>query len=121
MTSQALHWREWLAELLGTTLLIVGGLGAVTLDFGTHSPVAPLLPSHSVRFLLTGALFAATGSLIAISPLGRASGAHLNPSISLAFWLSGKMRHHDIGAYVFAQCLGAWLGAMLLRSAWPDF
>src|SRR5712692_5416382 len=90
----ALHWREWLAEFVGTGLLIVGGLGAVTLDFGSHSPIAPLLPSHSLRLLLTGALFAGTGSLIAVSPLGRISGAHINPAV--AFWLSGKMHRHDV-------------------------
>ena len=118
---EMLHWREWAAELAGTGLLMIGGLGAVTLDFGAHSPVAPLLPSHSLRLLLTGALFAGTGSLIAISPLGRISGAHLNPAVSLAFWLSGKMHHHDVGAYFAAQLAGALLGVGLLRLAWPDF
>ena len=119
--SGALHWREWLAEFVGTGLLIVGGLGAVTLDFGSHSPIAPLLPSHSLRLLLTGALFAGTGSLIAVSPLGRVSGAHINPAVSLAFWLSGKMHHHDVVVYVAAQCVGAFLGVMVLRLGWSDF
>src|SRR5579864_6882573 len=105
---EALHWREWMAELGGTGLIIVGGLGAVPLDFGSHSPIAPLLPSHSLRLLLTGALFAGTGSLIAISPLGRISGAHINPAVSLAFWLSGKMHHHDVVLYMAAQCVGAF-------------
>lgn len=118
---EMLHWREWAAELAGTALLMIGGLGAVTLDFGAHSPVAPLLPSHSLRLLLTGALFAGTGSLIAISPLGRISGAHINPAVSLAFWLSGKMHHHDVGAYFLAQLAGALLGVELLRLTWPDF
>lgn len=120
MKAEALHWREWLAELAGTALLLIGGLSAITLDFGTHSPVAKVLPSHSMRLLLTGALFAAAGSLIAISPLGRISGAHLNPAVSLAFWLSGKMHHHDVGAYVAAQCAGACLGAIAAKWAWPD-
>ena len=121
MTAESLHWREWLAELAGTAVLIIGGLGAVTLDFGSRSPVVPLLPSHSARLLLTGALFAGMGSLVAISPLGRVSGAHLNPTVSLAFWLSGKMHRHDIAAYVVAQCTGAWVGAMVLWLSWPDF
>jgi aquaporin Z len=121
VASNAVHWREWLAELAGTALLLIGGLGAVTLDFGAHSPVAAVVASHSARLLLTGTLFAGTGSLLAISPLGRTSGAHLNPAVSLAFWLSGKMHHHDFGAYVVAQCAGAVLGVLVLRAAWPDF
>ena len=120
MKSEALHWREWLAELTGTALLLIGGLSAVTLNFGSGSPVAPWLQSHSARLLLTGALFAGTGSLIAISPLGRVSGAHLNPAVTLAFWLSGKMHHHDVAAYIAAQCAGATIGAMTLRLVWPD-
>jgi len=115
------QWREWGAELAGTALLMLGGLGAVTLVFGSHSPVAIMMPSRSLRLLLTGALFAATGSLIAVSPLGRLSGAHLNPAVSLAFWMSGKMHRHDIAAYVTAQCVGAVLGVALLRATWPDF
>jgi len=75
----------------------------------------------SARLLLTGALFAGSGSLVAISPLGRISGAHLNPAVTLAFWLSGKVHRHDLVAYWLAQCLGALLGAILLRAAWPDF
>jgi aquaporin Z len=98
----------------------MGGLSAVTLDFGAHSPVASLIPSHSLRLLLTGALFAGTGALIAISPLGRISGAHLNPAVSLAFWLSRKMHDHDVAAYVIAQCLGGVLGAGVVRFAWSD-
>jgi aquaporin Z len=115
------HWREWLAEFVGTGLLIVGGLGALTLDFGRHSLVAPFLSSHSLRLLLTGVLFAGTGSLIALSPLGRISGAHLNPAVSIAFWLSRKMHPHDLGAYIAAQCAGAVAGTALLKAAWPDF
>ena len=121
MSSRAAHWHEWLAELAGTALLMIGGLGAVTFDFGAHSPVAGVLPSHSARLLLTGALFAGTGSLIAISPLGRVSGAHLNPAVTLAFWMTGKMHRHDVVAYVLAQSAGAMLGVLALRLAWPDF
>jgi aquaporin Z len=115
------HWYEWLAELAGTGLLIVGGLGAVTLNFGSHSVVAPFVSSHSLRLLLTGAMFAGTGSLVALSPLGRISGAHLNPAVSLAFWLSRKMHPHDLAAYITAQFAGAIAGAVFLRVAWPDF
>jgi aquaporin Z len=115
-----LHWREWAAELAGTALLLIGGLSAVTLNFGSHSPVATLLPSHSLRLLLTGAMFAGSGALVAISPLGRISGAHLNPAVSLAFWVSGKMHDHDVVAYLLAQCIGGVLGAGAVRLAWSD-
>jgi aquaporin Z len=96
---------EWGCELLGTMLLVLGGVSAVVLDFGIRSPVASALPSHSLRLLLTGLLFAGCGSLVAVSPIGRRSGAHLNPSITVALWCRGHLRTGDALGYVVAQCL----------------
>lgn len=109
---------EWGAELVGTGVLLLGGVSAICLDFGTGSPVATLLPSPSLRLLLTGMLFAACGSLFAITPLGRLSGAHLNPSVTVGFWLHRQVRHLDVAGYVLAQCLGALLGVGLARLLW---
>lgn len=112
------HWAEWGAELAGTALLLIGGLSAVTLDFSAGSPVPAAIPSTSWRLLLTGVLFAGTGALVTVSPLGRRSGAHLNPAVSLAFWLHRHLHWHDLVAYVVAQCAGGVLGAAVVRWAW---
>lgn len=112
------HWPEWLSELAGTFILVFGGLSAVVFDFGRGAPMAHLVPSHSDRLLVTGAVFAGFGSLVAITPFGRRSGAHLNPAVTLAFWLRGHVHQHDLAGYVLAQCAGACLGAALLRTAW---
>jgi len=101
-----LHLAEWSCELLGTALLLLGGLSAVCL--GPHSPRRGL--TSSFRLLLTGLLFAGTGSLLAISPLGRRSGAHLNPVVTLAFWTQRKVHPRDLAGYVGGQLLGAVLG-----------
>src|ERR1700735_3374212 len=71
------HFVDWGCEFVGTMVLVLGGVSAVVLDFGTRSPVASTVPSHSLRLLLTGLLFAGCGSLVAISPIGRRGGAHL--------------------------------------------
>ncbi|HVB14479.1 MAG TPA: aquaporin [Candidatus Dormibacteraeota bacterium] len=112
------HWREWAAEGLGTGLLALGGLSAVCLDFGTGSPMLHLVPSSSIRLLITGLLFAGTGSLVAISPLGRLSGAHLNPAVTLAFWTSGHVSRSDLLGYLGSQFTGALVGVTVLRLAW---
>lgn len=88
------------------------------LDFGASSPVIPHLASHGARLLLTGLLFAGTGSLVALSPLGRRSGAHLNPAVTLAFWTQRKVHPHDLAGYIVAQVLGALTAVALLRLAW---
>jgi aquaporin Z len=114
------HWAEWGCELVGTALLLLGGLSAICLDFAPGSPVAPVVHGQSARLLITGLLFAGTGSLVAVSPLGRRSGAHLNPSVSVAFWRQGHMHPHDLAGYVTAQVAGAFVGTALVRWWWGD-
>ena len=111
---------EWLAEFAGTALLVFVGVSAICLDFGPGSPVAQVLPSASARLLLTGLIFAGTGSLVAISPLGRRSGAHLNPAVTLAFWIRGHVHPNDLVGYVIAQLAGAVTGAFAVSLAWRD-
>ena len=114
------HWIEWVCELLGTALLLLGGLSAVCVDFAPASPVQSVIHSHSLRLLITGLLFGGTGSLVAVSPLGRRSGAHLNPAVSLAFWRRGHMHPHDLAGYITAQIAGALAGTALVRWWWGD-
>jgi aquaporin Z len=109
---------EWGCELLGTALLLLGGLSAVVLDFGVGSSVALAVPSHSLRLLITGTLFASCGALVTISPLGRRSGAHLNPAVTLAFWSRGHLRAQDLFGYVASQAAGAVVGAFAVRALW---
>lgn len=112
------HWTEWICEFLGTALLLIGGLSAICWNFAPGSPIASEIPDHSVRLLITGLLFAGTGSLVAISPLGRRSGAHLNPSVTLAFWRRGHMHPHDLAGYLVSQFSGAIAGAAVVRWLW---
>jgi aquaporin Z len=112
------HWVPWLCEYAGTAILLLGGLSAVFLDFGPDSPIAPHVTSTSTRLLLTGLLFAGTGSLVALSPIGRHSGAHLNPAVTVAFWTQGKVHPHDLAGYVVAQSLGALTACICLRFVW---
>src|SRR5258708_39387976 len=93
---QRLHWPEYGSELLGTAFLVFVVVSAVTFSFGSGSLLRVVLLNSSARQLITGLLLAASGPLVAISPLGKLSGAHLNPAISLAFWLQGKMHQHDL-------------------------
>jgi aquaporin Z len=57
-------------------------------------------------------------SLIVISPLGRLSGAHINPAVTLAFRIVGRVSGHDVIGYLLAQVLGALAGALAFRLLW---
>ena len=108
-----------MSELVGTALLVLVGLSAVILDFGQGSPVTRLVPDAGLRRAITGFLFGSTGGLIALSAVGKHSGAHINPAVTLSFLLMGKTRPLHAVAYVVAQLTGAILGALPLL-LWGD-
>jgi aquaporin Z len=114
MPANRLHPRLYAAEAIGTALLVAAGLSVVIAIFRRDSVIALLLPSAPWRRALAGACFGTVGALIAISPLGRVSGAHINPAVSLAFWLEGKLAWRDLLGYAIAQMLGAVAGALAL-------
>lgn len=90
------------AEAAGTALLLFGGLGAIAVA----APAGPFV---------VGALFGGCVTLLALSPLGRASGAHLNPAVTLAFLAAGRIGFRDARWYVAAQLIGAAVGSALFR------
>jgi len=112
------HWRIWGAEAAGTSLLVLGALSAVAFVLGENSPVAQIVSSTSVRLLLAGLLVGATVALIAVSPLGRLSGSHLNPAVTLALGVLGRVGARDVCGYLLAQFAGALLGALAFHLLW---
>ncbi len=95
--------REFLGELLGTFILVFFGLGSVAVELVT--PVGLGLP---IIALIWGAAVA-----LAIHVTGGMSGAHLNPSITLAFTVWAGFPARKVLGYFGAQ----WLGAMLAAGA----
>jgi aquaporin Z len=112
------NWSEYGAEACGTGFNLLVGISAGVLNFSPDFPIAHLIPSPSLRLLLTGLIYAGSGSLFAITPLGKLSGAHINPSVSIAFFARGKMHLHDLAGYLAAQFAGAIVGAWLLVILW---
>jgi aquaporin Z len=112
--SLSLPWLLYGAEFLGTALLVFVGLSVVILNFGQDSPLLQLWPNAGGRRLITGFLFGTTGALIALSPIGKESGAHINPVVTLSFWLMGKLGAGHALGYILAQFAGAAIGAIPL-------
>lgn len=102
------------AEAAGTAILVAVGLSIVIVDFGHGSPVAAVINSVAERRALTGFLFGATGMTVAISPLGRLSGAHINPVVTLAFAVERTLSAREAAGYIAAQTFGAVAGALPL-------
>ncbi len=109
--------RLFVSEVIGTAILVLVGLSLVIFMFGTGTPMTRLIPNEALRRLVTGFLFGSTGALIAISHVGKVSGAHINPAVSLGFCLMGKLDRGLAVGYILAQLLGGILGALPLL-AW---
>lgn len=102
-------WRKFFSEMLGTGLLLLIGLSLVIFMFGDGSPMARIIPGVTVRRIITGFLFGSVGALISISAVGKESGAHLNPVVTLGFRFYGKIDNRTALIYIIAQLTGAVL------------
>jgi len=110
-------WKNFFAELLGTALLLLIGLSLVIFMFGAGSPMASLIPEIKIRQVLTGFLFGSTGALIALSAIGKASGAHINPAVTMVFLLFKKIDSRTAIVYIAGQLIGGVIGCLPLL-AW---
>jgi MIP family channel proteins len=97
-----------LSELLGTYLLVLVGPGTVA----AVSLVQGITAFEAL--VIIGFAFGATVGLV-ILLLGRISGAHINPAITLAHTIAGKMTLEMFLPYISFQVLGGLLGAFTLR------
>jgi aquaporin Z len=113
------HWRVYLVEAACLALFMVSAAGSAVALQHPQSPLARWFVSELARRVPMGIAMGLTAAALIYSPLGRRSGAHMNPAVTLAFFRLGKIETVDAGAYVAAQFAGgiAGIGAatLLLR------
>ena len=76
-----------------------------------------VIPDPGARLVLMGIAMGVTASAIIVSPMGRRSGAHFNPVVSLTFYFLGKIHWLDTLLYIAAQFVGGVLGVLAARVA----
>jgi len=97
--------KKYVAEFIGTAVLVLMGCGTAML-VGCDS-------DNGSGYLLTALAFGLSIVACAYS-IGNISGCHVNPAVSLAVYMSGKMDAKDFGGYVISQILGAFCGTGIL-------
>ena len=98
--------QRFLSEFLGTYALVFAGTGAIVVDAASGGAI-----THVGVALVVMAM---------ISTFGDASGAHLNPAVSIAFCAAKRLPVRDLAPYIAAQCAGAFAASLTLRVLFPD-
>jgi aquaporin Z len=93
--------RKLLAEFIGTLMLVLLGCGAAVLG---GDKVGQLGIALAFGFAIVALAYG----------VGPISGGHVNPAVSLAVFLAGRMSARDMALYWVAQFLGALAGAAIL-------
>lgn len=100
------------ALALGLFMVSAGTFGVVLEAPG--SPLRAALPDPTLRRGLMGILMGLTATILTYSPLGRCSGAHMNPALTLAFLSMRTIKPADAIGYIIAQCSGGLAGILLV-------
>src|SRR6266446_4819772 len=108
------HWPEYLCEAAELGIFMISaGLFTVLLAH-PNSPVLTVIPSQFIRRMLTGIAMGSTAIALIFSPLGKRSGAHFNPAVTLTFWRLGKVKNWDAFFYIIAQFIGGIAGIFVV-------
>lgn len=94
------QWKPYLAELIGTFALIFIGAGSIAHGKGNLTGIAL---AHGLTIM---SMIYATGHL---------SGTHINPAVTTAMMVTGRMAPATGGLYIVSQLIGASLGGFALR------
>lgn len=118
------HWPEYVIE---ATLLALFMLSASTFAVLLEHPSSPLraqLDDTLLRRALMGLAMGLTAVALIYSRLGKRSGAHMNPAVTLTFLSLGKVTRGDATFYVLSQFIGGLAGmfvaSRLLGAALAD-
>jgi aquaporin Z len=100
------EWRRLFSELYGTFLLVIVAAGG-----GMMSQAFPGAISRTAAVVAPGLMV-----LGVILFMGKISGAHLNPAVSIAFALRGDFPWRRVPGYIVVQLIGATLACLLLQA-----
>lgn len=97
--------KKYIAEIIGTFALLFAGTGAIIVNDVSGGAI-----SH-VGIALTFGLVV----MAMIYALGEVSGAHLNPAVTIGFYLARRLPLREVLPYILSQCIGGLLASVALR------
>jgi aquaporin Z len=104
------NWRLYLFEGIELAIFMISACVSTVVLFDPTYPAIHLIPSAVVRRMLMGIAMGITAVLIIRSPMGKRSGAHFNPAITLTYFRLSKIDIADAAFYVVFQFIGGVFG-----------
>jgi aquaporin Z len=101
----SLNQKKFVAEVIGTFLVVVFATGSVVID-------AKLNGVLGMPFI---AFTPFVGVAIAVYLFGKISMAHFNPAVTLGFLITRHIRRIQLVHYVAAEIFGSLLGSLFVR------
>src|SRR5688572_26966587 len=101
--------KKYLAEIIGTFALVFCGTGAIVINQESAGAV-----THVGIAITFGLIVAAM-----IYSIGDISGAHLNPAVTIAFWVARLFPGKEVMLYILSQCTGAFIASLILKGLFP--
>ncbi len=102
--------RKYLAEIIGTFFLVFCGTGAIVINQETNGSIGHIGIAITFGLIVMTLIYA----------LGDISGAHFNPSVSIAFVVAKKFSISELLPYIISQLTGAILGSLVLKVLFPN-
>ena len=119
-----MKWPLYFFEAAELAIFMIAACASTVLLFDPALPIVHILPSAAVRRVLMGIAMGVTAILIIRSPIGKRSGAHFNPAITLTYLRLGKIGAVDSLFYVLFQfgggIAGVGISALFLGSRIAD-
>jgi len=110
MMHQPAMSRRLYAEAFGTFCLVFAGTGAVVVNEVTGGGVTHVGVAVTFGLVVMALVYA----------LGRASGCHINPAVTLGLCAAGRFKRTFVMPYIVSQCVGAFLASGTLRMLFPE-
>ncbi|MDR2830616.1 MAG: aquaporin family protein [Methanobrevibacter sp.] len=108
--------KKMLSEILAAFIVVFFGLGSVVVAFLPKG--APTLTGLS-DWLAVGFVFGIM-ALAVIYMLGKVSGCHLSPGVTIGLWITKHISGKDAILYIIAQLIGSIIATLLLYIVLPD-
>jgi aquaporin NIP len=101
--------RRLTAEFFGTFALVFAGTGAIVINEVSGGAVSHVGIAFTFGLIVLAMIYA----------LGDVSGCHLNPAVTLGFFVARRFEGRMVLPYIVSQCVGAVLASLTVRLMFP--